>query len=169
MSSRSNHFECRWQPSRGLLAAYLSAQVLALTSITLLSIPLWAKAIGVLLSALHASRCLRPLILLNQGTSFTGLRRDSGGWSLWSEGGGWEPVQLRPDSLALAHIVLLRFRRVTSPWPSRLWTRSLCIPADAMTAQAHRRLRLRLKFSRRRWAAPEQCPAPRVAGRGSPV
>lgn len=155
MSSRSDHFECRWQPSRWLLTAYLLAQVLALTSITLLSIPLWAKAVGVLLCALHASRCLCQLILLNQRTSVTGLRRDRAGWSLWSEEGGWEPVQLRSDSLALPHIVVLRFKRVTGRWPSRLWVHSLCIPADAMAAEGHRRLRLRLKFSRRRWAAPE--------------
>ena len=32
--------------------------------------------------------------------------------------------------------------------------RGLCIPRDALTREAHRRLRVRLKFSRRRWAAP---------------
>jgi toxin CptA len=155
VSSRSDHFECRWQPSRWLLTAYLVAQVLALTSIALLSIPPWAKAVGVLLCALHASRCLGQLILLNRRTSLTGLRRDRSGWSLWSEEGGWEPVQLRPDSLALPPIVVLRFRRVTGPWSGRLWARSVCIPADAMAADAHRRLRLRLKLGRRRWAVPE--------------
>ena len=155
MSSRSDRFECRWQPSRGLLTAYLVTQVLALTSLVLLSIPLWGKAIGVLLCALHASRRLRPLILLDRPQSPTGLRRDSSGWSLWSEEDGWQPMQLRPDSLALPHMIVLRFRVVTGPWLSRLWVRSLCIPADAMAADSHRRLRLRLKFSRRRWAAPE--------------
>lgn len=155
MSSRSDRFECRWQPSRALLTAYLVTQILALASIVLLSIPLWAKAIGVLLCALHASRSLRPFILLDQPQSLTGLRRDSSGWALWSEEGGWQPVQLRPDSLALPKVVVLRFKVAKGSWLSRLWVRSLCIPADAMGHDSHRRLRLRLKFSRRRWAAPE--------------
>lgn len=155
MSSRSDRFECRWQPSRALLTAYLVTQILALASTVLLSIPLWAKAIGILLCALHASRSLRPLILLDQPRSFTELRRDGSGWALWSEEGGWQPVQLRPDSLALPHMVVLRFRVMTGHWLSRFRVRSLCIPADAMAPESHRRLRLRLKFSRRRWAAPE--------------
>lgn len=155
MSSRSDRFECRWQPSRALLTAYLVTQTLALASTVLLSIPVWAKAIGVLLCVLHASRSLRRLILLDQPQSPTRLRRDGSGWALWSEAGGWQPVQLRPDSLALPHIVVLRFRVVTGPWLSRFRVRSLCIPADAMVPDSHRRLRLRLKFSRRRWAAPE--------------
>lgn len=155
MSSRSDRFECRWQPSRALLTAYLVTQILALASTVFLSIPLWAKAIGVLLCVLHVSRSLRPLVLLDQPQSPTGLRRDSSGWALWSEEGGWQPVQLRPDSLALPHMVVLRFRAVTGHGLSRFRVRSLCIPADAMAPDCHRRLRLRLKFSRRRWAAPE--------------
>ncbi|UZJ61556.1 hypothetical protein OKW98_07520 [Pseudomonas sp. KU26590] len=155
MSSRSDRFECRWQPSRVLLTAYLAMQVLALASTVLLSVPLGAKAIGVLLCAWHASRTLRPFILLDRPQSPTGLRRDSSGWALWSEAGGWQPVQLRPDSLALPHMVVLRFKVVTGHWLSRVRVRSLCIPADAMAPDCHRRLRLRLKFSRHRWAAPE--------------
>lgn len=155
MSSRSDRFECRWQPSRALLTAYLVAQILALASTVLLSIPLWAKAIGVLLCALHASRSLRRFILLDRPQSPTGLRRDGSGWALWSEAGGWQSVQLRPDSLALPHMVVLRFRLMTSHGLSRFRVRSLCIPADAMAPDSHRRLRLRLKFSRRRWAVPE--------------
>jgi toxin CptA len=155
VSSRSDRFECRWQPSRALLTAYLVTQVLALASICFLAIPLWAKAIGALLCLLHASRLLGPGILLDRPHSLTGLRRDSGGWSLWSEEGGWQPVQLRPDSLALPHMVVLRFKMVSGHWLRRVWVCSVCIPADAMTPDGHRRLRLRLRFSRRRWAAPE--------------
>jgi toxin CptA len=155
VSSRSERFECRWQPSRALLTAYLVAQVLALASGVLLSIPLWAKAVCVLLCALHAARCVGQCILLDRPQSPTGLRRDSSGWALWSEEGGWQPVQLRPDSLALAQVIVLRFKLCTGRWPDRLWVRTLCIPADAMAPDSHRRLRLRLKFSRRRWAVPE--------------
>ena len=51
--------------------------------------------------------------------------------------------------LALPLAVVLRFRLV-----GERRVRSLCIPRDALTRDAHRRLRVRLKFSRRRWAAP---------------
>jgi toxin CptA len=128
---------------------------LALISISLLYIPFWAKAVGVLLCVLHAVRHLHRSILLNTPDAFTALRRDSGGWQLWSQRSGWQPVQLRRDSMALPPLVLLRFRLAKGPWLARRWVRSLCIPADAMAPDAHRRLRLRLKFSRRRWAAPE--------------
>jgi toxin CptA len=138
-----------------LLTAYLGALSLALISISLLYIPLWAKAVGILLCALHAVRYLRRSVLLSSPDSFTGLRRDSGGWQLWSGRSGWQPVRLRRDSMALPVLVLLRFRPVTGHWLERLRVRSVCIPADAMTPHDHRRLRLRLKFSRRRWAAPE--------------
>jgi len=33
--------------------------------------------------------------------------------------------------------------------------RSICVPRDSQAADVHRRLRVRLKFSRRRWLAPE--------------
>ena len=153
MSSRNDRFECRWRRSRGLLAAYVSALALALISLSLLNIPFWAKVAGALLCLLHGSRTW-PALISAEG-AFTGLRRDTSGWQLWSERHGWQPIQLRPDSMALPHLVVLRFRVAGGNWLNRLWVRSVCIPGDAMAPDAHRRLRLRLKFSRRRWAAPE--------------
>ncbi len=138
-----------------LLTAYLGAQLLALISMFLLEIPIWATALGILLCLMHGLRYLRQSILLNDDRAFTGLRRDSSGWQLWSERGGWQPVQLRPDSMALPSVVILRFRMATGGWLNRRRVRSVCIPGDAMAPDAHRRLRLRLKFTRRRWAAPE--------------
>jgi toxin CptA len=155
VSSRNDRFECRWQRSRALLTAYLGAQLLALISILLLQIPAWARTVGVLLCLLHGAGHFRRSILLNDEHAFTRLRRDGSGWQLWNAHGGWQPVQLRPDSMALPAIVLLRFRMTSGDWLARRWVRSVCIPADAMAPDLHRRLRLRLKFSRRRWAAPE--------------
>ena len=155
MSSRSDRFECRWQASRALLTAYLGAQVLALVSLSQLNIPLWAGSVGVLLCLLYGACTLRALTAKNGARAFTGLRRDTTGWHFWSEEGGWEPAQLRPDSVALPQLVILRFRLRSGSWLRQLRVRSLCIPADAMAPDSHRRLRLRLKFSRRRWAAPE--------------
>jgi toxin CptA len=46
-------------------------------------------------------------------------------------------------------LVVLRFRLV-----GERRVRSLCIPNDALAADVHRRLRVRLKFTRNRWVAP---------------
>ena len=150
MSSPSNGFECRWHASRQLLAAYLLAQLFALGSLFLLSIPVWASLLGVFGCLLHGFLVLPRQILLTHPQAFRGLRRDADGWQLWSKAQGWQAVQLRPDSLALPLIVVLRFRL-----RGERRVRSICVPIDSQAADVHRRLRVRLAFSRRRWAAPE--------------
>jgi toxin CptA len=150
VSSPSNRFECRWQASGQLLAAYLIAQVFALGSLLLLSVPYWLTALGVMLCLTHGAWVLPRYVLLTHPQAFRGLRRSDAGWQLWSKADGWQAVQLRPDSLALPLIVVLRFRL-----QGERRVRSLCVPRDAQTPQVHRRLRVRLRFSRRRWAAPE--------------
>ena len=150
MSSPSDFFECRWHASGQLLAAYLAAQSLALISICLLSLPVWARLLGALLCLVHGVWVLPRHIRLTHASALTGLRRSAEGWQLWSRAKGWQAVQLHRDSLALPFMVLVRFslrgeRRV----------RSVCIPSDALAPDQHRRLRVRLKFSRRRWLAPE--------------
>ena len=149
MSSPSSRFECRWQASGQLLAAYLLAQVFALGSLLLLSIPFWFAALGVALCLAHGAWTIPRHLLLTHRRAFCGLRRDAAGWQLWNRAHGWQPVQLRPDSLALPMIVVLRFRL-----QDERWVRSLCVPRDALAPDEHRRLRVRLRFSRRRWAAP---------------
>jgi len=149
VSSRSEVFECHWQASRLLLAAYLSALVLALITLFFIELPLWAFLLGACASLLHAAWVVPRQILLRHPTAFTGLRRDEEGLQLFNSRDGWLPVQLRPDSLALPLAVVLRFRLA-----GERRVRGLCIPRDALPREAHRRLRVRLKFSRHRWAAP---------------
>ncbi|GAB3385056.1 protein YgfX [Azotobacter armeniacus] len=150
MSNPNDVFECRWQPSRQLLAAYLIAQALALGSFALADIPFWSRLLGASLCLAHAAWCLPRQILLSHPTAFRGVRRTAEGWQLWSARNGWRPVQLRQDSLALPQVIVLRFRL-----PEERRVRGLCIPRDALAQDVHRRLRVRLKFSRRRWVAPE--------------
>jgi len=150
VSNPSRLFECRWRASRQLLAAYLLAQAFALGAFFLLDLPSVARLVGLGLCLLHAGWVLPRQILLSHPRAFTGLRHSPEGWQLWSRSEGWQAVQLRPDSLALPLIVVLRFRL-----RGERWVRSVCVPRDAQAADQHRRLRLRLKFSRRRWAAPE--------------
>lgn len=149
MSSPSERFECRWQASRLLLAVYLAALSLALLTLLLVSLPWWGALLGVLACLLHAAWVLPRQILLSHPSAFTALRRDERGWQLFSARDGWQAVQLRPDSLALPLAVVLRFRLT-----GERRVRGLCIPRDALPRDVHRRLRVRLKFSRRRWAAP---------------
>ncbi|MCF4997604.1 hypothetical protein GIW70_18665 [Pseudomonas syringae] len=150
MSSPSNSFECRWHASRQLLAAYVLAQAFVLGSLFLLAVPLWISLFAAFCCLAHAAWVMPRQILLTHPEAFRGLRRDADGWQLWNPANGWQAVQLRPDSLALPLIVVLRFRL-----KGERRVRSICIPRDAQTADLHRRLRVRLKFSRRRWAAPE--------------
>ena len=133
-----------------MLAAYLAAQLLALISICLLSISAWAQLLGALLCLAHGVWALPRHIRLTHGSAITRLRHDAEGWQLWSRDKGWQAVQLRRDSLALPLVVIVRFRL-----PGEWRVRAVCIPATALAPDQHRRLRVRLKFSRRRWLAPE--------------
>jgi toxin CptA len=133
-----------------LLAGYLALLALALLAVWLAAIPLWASLTASLLCWVHAFWVLPRFILLNRQDCFVGLRHSPSGWELQQLDGQWQSVQLCRDSLALPVAVILRFRL-----PSQRFARGLCIPADAMDASAHRRLRVRLKFSRNRWAAAE--------------
>ena len=150
MSSPSNYFECRWHACGQLLAAYLAAQLLALIAICLLSIPAWARLLGALLCLAHGAWVLPRHVRLTHPGAMTRLRHDADGWQLWSRDKGWQAVQLRRDSLALPLLVLVRYRLA-----GERRVRAVCIPGAALAPDQHRRLRVRLKFSRRRWLAPE--------------
>nr|WP_262417371.1 hypothetical protein [Pseudomonas sp. SH10-3B] len=131
-----------------MLAAYVLAQLFALGALLVLDVPF--AFLGVLVCLAHAAWVLPRHVRLTHRSSIRGLRRDEEGWQLFSSERGWHRVQLRPDSLALPLVVVLRYR-VQGEW----WVRSVCVPRDAQAADVHRRLRVRLKFSRRRWLAPE--------------
>nr|WP_304931202.1 protein YgfX [Pseudomonas savastanoi] len=137
-----------------LLTAYLAVQLLALIALSWLNIASLALALGVLFCLMHAAWTLPRSILLSHPAAFTALKRDRQGWQLWNQRDGWQPVQLCPDSLALPLVVILRFRPIIAGRPGRS-IKSCCIPLDALTPDTHRRLRVRLKFSRRKWAVPE--------------
>lgn len=148
MSSPSERFECRWQGSRTLLAAYLVCQLLALIALGLLAVPPLVALLGLSVCLAHAAWAIPRHILLTHPRAISGLRRDPFGWQLYSVATGWQAVQLRRDSLALPSLAIVRYRR-----PGRLFSQAVCIAPDALEPVQHRRLRVRLKFSRRRWAA----------------
>jgi toxin CptA len=147
VSSPSDAFECRWQGSRLLLAAYLASWVTALVTLALVSLPHGLRLLLLVACLGHACWAIPRRILLTHPRAITGLRRDPRGWQLYSRARGWQPVRLCRDSVALPRLVVLRFVR-----KGRWWSEGQCIPGDALGPEQHRRLRVRLKFSRRRWA-----------------
>jgi len=149
VSSPSEVFECRWQGSRLLLTAYLASLALALLTLALMALPGWLRGLLAVVCLAHACWAIPRRVLLTHPEAITGLRRDLRGWHLYSRAQGWQPARLCRDSVALPAMVVLRFVR-----KGRMFSQSQCIPRDALDREAHRRLRVRLKFSRRRWAAP---------------
>ncbi|MGE7992418.1 protein YgfX [Pseudomonas sp. NPDC089554] len=147
MSSPSDVFQCRWQGSRLLLTAYLVCLALALSALFLVALPTWLKLSLIVACLVHSCWAIPRQILLTHAHAVTGLRRDARGWQLFSQGRGWQPVRLCPDSVALPGLVVLRFER-----EGRWLGEGVCILLDGLSADEHRRLRVRLKFSRRRWA-----------------
>ncbi|WNF48185.1 protein YgfX [Pseudomonas sp. SG20056] len=148
MSSPSDAFECQWQPSRQLLACYALIQGLALLSLVLVDIPIWARLPGIGFCVAHAAWVLPRHVLLSAPQAYRALRCTRDGWQVYSVAQGWQAIELHPDSLALPLVVLLRFRLA-----GQRRVRSLCIARDSLARDQHRRLRVRLKFSRHRWAA----------------
>ncbi|MFI8559865.1 protein YgfX [Pseudomonas putida] len=147
MSSPSEGFQCRWQGSRLLLTAYLGCQLLASLALLSSTLPGWLILVLVFACLAHACWAIPRRISLTHPHAATGLRRDGRGWWVFSQAGGWQPVRLCRDSMALPGWVVLRYVRA-----GQRFAQSQCVVVDALEAEQHRRLRLRLKFSRRRWA-----------------
>lgn len=133
-----------------LLACYIALWVLALLAIALATLPLTLKALLWLACALHARWTLPRKLLLTHPYAWRAIRHDAQGWHLFSHALGWQAVQLRPYSLALPIGVSLSVKSANKPWVQNLF-----IARDALPIEVHRRLRVRLKFSRQRWQAPK--------------
>jgi toxin CptA len=146
VSNRNDRFECHWRASRALCWGYGVTQLLAIGSIFTPQVtPLIGFALLVACLA-HGVWVLPRHLLFTAPGAITGLRRSPAGWALYCREGGWRPARLMFDSLALPLLVIVRYRL-----PGQWWTRSVCIPADALDTDTHRRLRLRLRWSRKRF------------------
>jgi len=150
VSNRLEPFECRWSASVGLLRLHALAAFAAGICPWLAAIPWTLKPLLTLLVLWSWQRVRRCQLQQRYPGVPRRLRHGAEGWQLWSPATGWQAIQVRPDSLALARLVVLRYRV-----PDERRTRSLCIARDSLTADAHRRLRVRLRFAPRRFAAPE--------------
>lgn len=142
-------FSCFWQPSHRLSQAVIVVLVLAAMAVILAAISVLLQLGILVLLAVQIALQWRQLSLAQQSSLRRGVRHSTAhGWQLWSAQHGWRSVQLRAESIALPALVLLRYR-----YAHQWFYRSVLIPADSLPQDSHRRLRVRLKFSRQRWRA----------------
>ncbi len=148
MRGQNNRFACHWQPSLWLSVLALLISVLACIAVALSAIEaVWRSGILTLL-AVQIAYQLFQLARIEQPSQRRGIRRDDSGWQIWTAQRGWQAVQLRADSIAIPVLVLLRYR-----YAHQWFYRSLLVGVDSLPVDSHRRLRVRLKFSRQRWMA----------------
>lgn len=89
-------------------------------------------------------------VSLRHADSVTGLRFDSQGWHVLRRDGTEEGARLLADTYVSALLTVVRLRQ-----SGRWLPISVILPADAADEDSLRRLRLRLRFGRQRWAAAE--------------
>lgn len=132
--------EGHWRPSRGLLGIWSACLLIALAAWVGGDFPLgWklAGGLGLLVYAAWSGYC----VLLFRGRySPKALRLSKSGCFLL-QSGHWQPVQLQASSLVLPWLVVLHYR-AEGQW----FSRTLCLPADSLDADTHRRLRVRLRL-----------------------
>lgn len=121
---------------------------LACFAVLLAAISAWLKLSIVTLLVAQALWHGVRLLHTEQPGKRTGVRFTAQGWQLWNAQTGWQRVQLGAGSIALPALVLLRYK-----YPQHLFYRSAVIAFDSLTHDEHRRLRVRLKFSRQPWLA----------------
>lgn len=151
MSSPIEPFLCHGRPSRRLLALHLSLLGLLALAGMASALPLAVLNIVLLLALLQACQVLARYCMPQAFMAHQGLRHDAQGWWLQQGQGPWQPIMLRPASLVLPGLVVLRYRQ-----PGQWFDRALCLPADSLPAETHRRLRVRLRFARQAREAPAE-------------
>lgn len=121
---------------------------LACFAVLLAAIPAWLKLSLLVLLVIQAICHGLHLLAVEQPNKRVGVRLTAQGWQLWSAQAGWQVVQLGAASIAIPALVVLRYK-----YPQQIFYRSAVIAADSLTQDEHRRLRVRLKFSRQPWQA----------------
>lgn len=148
LSQSKSTFNCFWQPSLRLSFTVVLISSLACLAVLLAAVPWFLQLSALLVLVLQISRQLYLLLNYQQTSLRQGLRHSQQGWQLWSAQQGWRSIQLRADSIAIPALVLVRYR-----YAHQWFYRSILIPTDSLSQDTHRRLRVRLKFSRQRWQA----------------
>ena len=124
------------RPSRRLAQLQVLAHVVALTLVGLVSLPMLYT--GPLAAAIGASALLVLRRIRNPVVSTLHLGR-MGALEIEAKVGASETATILPQTTILPGLIVLLVRQHGR-------TRCLCLPIDAMGRQAHRRMRLWLKW-----------------------
>lgn len=138
------------QPSRWLGALIILLNVLGCMALYRSALSALPAMSGAILLWLYCLWVWPRQVSLRHADSVTGLRFDSEGWHVLRRDGTERGARLLADTYVSALLTVVRLRQ-----PGRWLPVSVILPADAATEDSLRRLRLRLRFSRQRWAAAE--------------
>ena len=138
------------QPSRWLAVLLLASSLLACLAVYQSALSLLPRILCVLLVCSYAPWIWPRQISLQHPHSVTGLRFDSDGWHILRRDGSEAAAQLLADTYVSAMLTVVRLRE-QGRWRAVL----VVLASDAASEESLRRLRLRLRFSRQRWAVVE--------------
>lgn len=99
--------------------------------------PLW-KGLLLLGCAIYVIYGMKAVV----SPSIRGIKYLDRQWSLWDEKKGWCPIAICHDTTLTPICIILRYRSLDGGR-----TRSLYLFKDAMNGDAHRHLRVHLKFA----------------------
>lgn len=141
MYNRTDPQVWRWRASRQLRWAYLALQGVCLTLSVAVPWPWWAK-LALSIACLAHWAWVWPSLTGRPRHPWQALRHDANGWALQNTQGDWHSLRFLPSTRAMRGLIVLHFKV-----DGLRFAQSLCLPSDSMDAVAHRRLRVRLRFS----------------------
>lgn len=109
--------------------------------ICLLAMPLWAKVIGIVVTAIYGASILWQYVLLRNRNSIIKMKRqEDGQWLIHTNSGKYE-TQLCGDSTVTAMVSILRFRS-----PKSFWRKTAIVFRDSLTKEQYRELLVTLRM-----------------------
>lgn len=141
MSNRREVFECHWRPSRRLQWLWGGCLLVALGALASSGLGYVEKIILSTLLVLHSYLSWRKDVCFLTAQAPRALRLSASGWHIL-QGGHWHSVRIQASSVVHPLLIVVHYRAETHSF-----SRSLCLPADSLDADTHRRLRVRLRFA----------------------
>ena len=150
MYSQTDYLVMHRQPSRWLALLLLCGSLLACLAVFQSPLSLLPSLLCILLVCGYGCWIWPRQVSLRHPHSVTGLRFDGEGWHVLRRDGSEAAAKLLADTYVSAMLTVVRLRE-----QGRWRAVSVILASDAASEESLRRLRLRLRFSRQRWAAAE--------------
>ena len=150
MYSQTDYLVMHRQPSRWLALLLLCGSLLACLAVFQSALSLLPSLLCILLVCGYGCWIWPRQVSLRHPHSVTGLRFDGEGWHVLRCDGSEAAAKLLADTYVSAMLTVVRLRE-----QGRWRAVSVILASDAASEESLRRLRLRLRFSRQRWAAAE--------------